>query len=417
MNPYRLLIPVFAVCLLLTGAHDSRSAVPVPATGPRPVHVQAQPDAQLPSIYFHPRFYKDDGETGRSSTLYLQNPNPMPGIYVLEFYDCSSGALVFPPAPPTWDISPGATRVAGPRDFPDLPSGCYGLVVVSDTDLAHASLVEETRSGAAADRLATHPGFARAEAASELRFGPLLKGEVASTVHIWNVTDYASATLTANAYDEAGDPTALPSFTLAPLAQGSYTLTQLSPSFTGTLVIQSTGGSAMGLMALESTSGATNEYRKPLAAGATEVCLPRVLKHVNEGGVTRSTALFVANTTGQAANVRLRFYEENGAPLPADQDLTLAANGSRYLRLADIAQLGDGIWSVCASGNRPVAIEELTGGRAVCSAGFQRDPCGSEVGHACARRPGASGAHAPDPQRRVLHGFQPAEPRRHGGKR
>jgi hypothetical protein len=221
--------------------------------------------------------------------------------------------------------------------------------------------VEDTwNGGPATDKLATYPGFAEEEAASGLRFGPLLRGEINSTVHVWNVTNYASVTLTANAYDEAGVQIALPSFTLAPYAQGSYTLTQLLPSFVGTLAIQSTGGSVMGIMALDSQSGAINEYRKPLAIGATEVCLPRVLKHVNEGGVARSTTLFMASTANQASKVNLVFYKGNGTPSAAKQEFSLAANGSRYLKLVDIEQLDDGVWSVCASGTQQVTVEELT---------------------------------------------------------
>lgn len=366
MKPNRPLIFIVAVCMLLLSTSDSRSAAQEQPLDLAPQRVQAQPDAPLKPMYirFHPRFYKEYGEAGLSSTLYLQNSSQIHGTYVLEFYDCVSGDLVFPPAPPIWTIAPGVTRVAGPGDFPDLPPGCYGLVITSDTNLAHASLVEDTwNGGPAADKLATYPGFASAEAASGLRFGPLLKGKVNSTVHIWNVSNYASTTLTANAYDAAGVQTALPACTAAPLAQCTYdasALTQLAPSFVGTLVIQSTGGSVMGVMALDSTSGDFDEYRKPLTPGASEVCLPRVLKHVNEGGMTRSTTLFLANTANQVSNVNLVFYKGNGTPSAADQNFSLAANGSRYLRLVDIEQLGDGVWSVCASGTQPVTMEELT---------------------------------------------------------
>ncbi len=363
MKPYHLLIPVVAICLLLTAAHDSRSAIEEQPLDLAPIHVQAQPDAPLIPMYirFHPRFYKEYGATGWSSTLYVQNSGQGWGTYVLEFRDCVSGTFVYLS---DWTIPPGVTRVAGPGDFPDLPPGCYSLIITSDTYLAHASLVEDTwNGGSAADTLATYPGFAEEEAASELRFGPLLKGDVNSTVHIWNASYYASVTLTANAYDASGVKIVLPSCALAPYAQCSYnasTLAQLPPSFVGTLVIQATGRSIMGLMDLDSPSGDTSEYRKPLAPGATSVCLPRALRHVNEGGMTCSTTVFVANTANQASNVDLAFYGQTGAPATLYYSFSLAANGSRYLRLVDLAQLGDGIWSVCASGTQPVTLEELT---------------------------------------------------------
>jgi hypothetical protein len=239
------------------------------------------------------------------------------------------------------------------------------LVITSDTRLAHASLVEDTWNGdSATDKLATQAGFAWEEAGSNLRFGPLLKGEINSTVHIWNITNYASVTLTANAYDATGFPIALPPCTAAPMAQCTYdaaTLTQLPSSFVGALVIEATGGSVLGIMALNNVSGDINEYRRPLTTAAAEACLPRVLKHVNEGGVMRSTTLFVANSANQAANVNLAFYDQAGTPVvAASQGFSLTANGSRYLRLVDLETLPDGIWAVCAGGNRPLALEEVT---------------------------------------------------------
>jgi len=361
-----MLIPVIAICLLLIGTHDSRSAILELVPTPVLLHDQAQQDAPLRPMYirFHPRFYKEYGEAGLSSTLYLQNPNQMPGNYVLEFYDCVSGTLVFPPAPPIWVISPGVTRVAGPDDLPDLPPGCYGLVVTSDTDLAHASLVEDTwNGGPATDKLAAHSGVAREEAVATLRFGPLLKGEVNAKAHIWNTTNYASATLTVSAYDAAGKQITLPPCTAAPMAQCTYdtlTLTQLPSSFVGTLVVQSIGGSVMGLMSLDSTSGDFNEYRKPLKAGAPEVCLPRVLKQVKEVGVARTTILFVANSASQTAGVNLVFYDGAGTPVAAaSQSFNLASNGSRYLNLKDLDTLPDGAWAVCATGGQSLALSVL----------------------------------------------------------
>jgi hypothetical protein len=138
-------------------------------------------------------------------------------------------------------------------------------------------------------------------------------------------------------------------------------LTQLPTPFVGVLDIQITGGSAVGIMALSSAAGDVYEYRKPLAAGAAGSCLPRVLKHVNEGGVTRSTDLFVANAAAQMANANLVFYDSTGAPVAAaGQNVSLQPNGSRYFRLTEITDLPNGIWSACASGDRPLALEELT---------------------------------------------------------
>jgi hypothetical protein len=364
VKPYRLLISLGVACLLLVSARDSHGAIQGQVPDPAHPRVLVQPNAALIPVYhlYHPRFYKEYGDLGLSSTLYVQNPNEMPATYSFDFFDCTSGTLVTTST--TWQIPPRGTRVAGPGDFTDLAPGCYGLVISTDQPLApFASVVEDTWSaGPAVDKLATHTGFA--EAASNLRFGPFLKGDVNSTVVIWNVNYISDSTVTATAYGASGSQIDLPSCTISPYAQCIFdasALENLPEAFTGVLVIHSTGGADVGIMALDSTSGDFNEYRKPLEAGASVACVPRVLKHVNEGGVARSTAIFVANSTSQAADANLVFYGSDGAPFTAaDQSFTLAANGSRYLELAELAGIPDGTWSVCASGDRPLAMEELT---------------------------------------------------------
>lgn len=119
MKPCRMLIPVIAICLLLIGTHDSRSAILELVPTPVLLHDQAQQDAPLRPMYirFHPRFYKEYGEAGLSSTLYLQNPNQMPGNYVLEFYDCVSGTLVFPPRSPDMGYFARSHAGSRPRRF------------------------------------------------------------------------------------------------------------------------------------------------------------------------------------------------------------------------------------------------------------------------------------------------------------
>jgi hypothetical protein len=366
VKPFRLLIPVVAVCLLLVLVRNSRSAVQGQVPDAAPPRAQAQLDAPLIPAYFlyHPRFYKEYGSEGLNSTVYVQNPQPFPPMnVVLEFYRCDSGALVLIPAP--WTILPRETRVAGPSNFPDLAPGCYGLVMSSDVDLTYASVVEDTWSaGSATDKLATHTGFAREDAHSGLRFGPFLKGDVNSTVVIWNAFSYgAEAAMTASAYTASGAQIDLPLCTVAPFGQCTYdasSLAELTAPFTGTLVIQS-AYSSVGIMALGSTTGDVNEYRTPLETNATAACLPRVLKHVNEGGVKRSTNVFVANSTDAVAHATVVFYGSNGIPVEnAGQDFYLAANGSQYLKLTEMDDLPSGIWSVCASGDRALAMEELT---------------------------------------------------------
>jgi hypothetical protein len=365
VKPFRLLIPLMAACLLLVSARESRSAVQGLAPEVTPPRVWAQPNAPMGQAFFlfHPRFYKEYGARGLSSTLYVQNPNETSGTYTLDFYDCDSGDHLWFADP--WTIAPHETQVAGPDDFGGLDPGCYGLVMASDVNLAYASVVEDAWSGGSAtDKLATHTGFAEEEAGSNLRFGPFLRGEVNSTVVVWNIGRGGTAAVTATAYDESGSQILLPPCTADPYAECTYLasdLTKSSTPFTGTLVIQSIGGSVVGIMALNSTSGDVNEYRKPLVAGATGACLPRVFKHVNEGGVVRSTTLFVANSGAGSSDVTLVFYDSNGVPAEnASQDFNLEANGSRYLELKEVDDLPSGAWSVCASGELPLAMEELT---------------------------------------------------------
>jgi hypothetical protein len=359
VRPFRLLVPVVVACLLLVGARDSRGAVPVRAAD------LANSYAPLIPAYFlyHPRFYKEYGSDGLNSTLYVQNPQMAPVAVQPDFYDCDSGVRV---SMSPWFMDPLTTKAVTPEDLPGLAPGCYGLVLVSDGNLAYASVVEDRWGGPAIDRLATHRGFTRDEPSSSLRFGPFLKGDVNSTVHIWNISNTGTGAVTAGAYSELGSPIDLdlPACTVGPYAQCTYDasdLPGLTAPFTGTLAINSTGGTFVGIMALSSAAGDVNEYRTPLEANAADACLPRVLKHVNEGGSMRSTSVFVANSGAEAADVALEFYDSDGKPVEkASKDFTLAGNGSRYLSLADLDTLPKGTWSACARGDRPLALEELT---------------------------------------------------------
>jgi hypothetical protein len=82
---------------------------------------------------------------------------------------------------------------------------------------------------------------------------------------------------------------------------------------------------------------------------------------VHEGGVSRSTTLFVANAGEGLADVTLEFYGRDGDPVEdARQTFLLAANGSRYLGLNEAKKLPNGTYSVCAAGDQPLALEELT---------------------------------------------------------
>ena len=304
---------------------------------------QASPDAMFPhapadSDYtlIHPDFVYD--YYGHNSTLHLQNPNNTGTNVVLEFYG-NNGTTTLNQV-----VSAYGTLILPADEVTGLSSGSYSLIISSD-QLVH-SVINITSStsdmfaaynGIHPDSVTIHqPAMPYTSSTYIQTFGPYLD---TSWLVLQNLGT-AAATVVVEAYASDGILIAAP--VVNTVAAGDRVV--ISPNtlprgFVGLAVISSDQPIDGILSQTHIGTDSTFDFQNSLGLGDTQAYMPRVFKHVNEGDGSRSTILFVANTTSASIDATLGFYAESGT-LDVMLAYTLPAYGSEFIELLSFSLTG-----------------------------------------------------------------------------
>lgn len=296
------------------------------------------------TVQVHPAF--NGNFFGVSSTLTIQNTSPVSNTQTDLTFSGSGGTVNYSAA-----ITTSGSVSVTPDDVSGLMSDFYAVVVNSlVTDIE--SVVIHKRSGTN-DNLSSSRGLDLNSAGNSLIFATFTKD---STLLIQNVSS-SIANVTITFYNLDGSSTALPNQIIAAGGSGNFfgQVIGLPDGFVGWAEVNS-DQPIVGII----QTGLSNEFYEidtPLDA-ATEVIFPRAFKGVEQGGIIRTSQLFVANTGNNVASVNVTFSSADGVVVDTNT-LNLNSKAGTIIDLAGRPALNSGqTYVVSTSASNPILIAE-----------------------------------------------------------
>ncbi len=291
-----------------------------------------------------PLFYN---EAGISSTLTIQNVGSSVTTVTVTFIGSSSGETVNYKAA----LSAFGSVSLTPADVFGLEADTYGVAIQSTPHPIESVVRHTLRSRS--DNLAAIRGIDERDTA--LNFAAFTENDGLSVL---NSSLAQTATVTASFYGTGGlITTALR--TIAPAGSANFfdDSLDLPNDFVGWTEITA-DQPLIGLFTQRGASDNVFESVGPTES-ATEVTFPRAFKGVEQGGVSRTSRLFVANTGNSQTAVTVTFYSTDGAVVDTNT-LDLEAKSGAIIDLATQSALTKGQTYVVAAGAaNPLLIAEV----------------------------------------------------------
>ncbi len=291
-----------------------------------------------------PLFYN---EAGISSTLTIQNVGSSVTTVTVTFIGSSSGETVNYKAA----LSAFGSVSLTPADVFGLEADTYGVAIQSTPHPIESVVRHTLRSRS--DNLAAIRGIDERDTA--LNFAAFTENDGLSVL---NSSLAQTATVTASFYGTGGlITTALR--TIAPAGSANFfdDSLDLPNDFVGWTEITA-DQPLIGLFTQRGASDNVFESVGPTES-ATEVTFPRAFKGVEQGGVSRTSRLFVANTGNSQTAVTVTFYSTDGAVVDTNT-LDLEAKSGAIIDLATQSALTKGqTYVVAANAANPLLIAEV----------------------------------------------------------
>ena len=320
---------------------------PTPTPAPRPkAESFSAPAAASPRLYL-PVVLR--GFSGWTSTLVIQNPNPLPTAATVEFYS-RDGMLL---TATTVQIGPQGVGTVRLAQLDDLPVGHAGPAIVT-TSQPVAVLVHHDH--AERDRMS----YVGQLSGATTLYAPLVVKDVNgwdTIVHVQN-TGPTPAEVQLTYYSAGGvGPTWTDTALIPPL--GARTFSQfnhpsLPSGFTGSAVISSPNGSQLAAVVNEvKNEGAAVSYPAP-SAGVSPALVPFVLRNYRGW----STGIQVQNLGSAPTTVNVTYQRLNG-PGGAVESASVPPGASTIFYQPANQQLPDdflGTAFVTSSTGAPLAI-------------------------------------------------------------
>lgn len=293
----------------------------------------------------HPIFYGNF--SGFSSTLTIQNTNPSSDTQVDLTLSGSGGTVNYSAA-----ITTGGSVSVIPDDVPGLMSDFYAVVVDSSvTDIESVAI--HKRSGTN-DNLSSSRGLDLDDAGNSLIFATFTKD---SALLVQNVSS-SDANVTITFYNSDGTSTTVSNQVISAGSSNNFfgQVIGLPDGFIGWAEISS-DQPVVGIIQTV-LSNEFYEIDTPFET-ANDVIFPRAFKGVDQGGVTRTSQVFIANTGNSAATVNVTFASADGVVVDTDT-LNLNAKAGAVIDLADRPALNSGqTYVVSANAANPLLIAEM----------------------------------------------------------
>ncbi len=306
--------------------------------------------------WLHPEFLKS--YYGISTEIFVQNLSNTRANMGLNFTDWSgASSKQFNHA-----VAAFGTLRLDSSEILELQDNSVSSVWITADQLVY-SVVElyfpEGVSGR--DRLAAYDGSTQAGTAAYL--GPFYRNtpSLNSTLLLFNISSGVEH-ISVSVRDLSGNLVAtrnlqVPAGTVSTLY--ARTMSEVPDGFAGWITVVASGPVST-LMAY-STTGSDVMFERRIAREARpSASVPRAFRGVTEGAVTRTTSVFVGNTSLSSANVTLHFYNCDGT-LATSTSAILPPLGARIFELGSLDGLPPtGIWALEIRSSEAVIVEELT---------------------------------------------------------